>query len=57
VLAREAIERWLDELQRVARDRAVAEYAQEAAGTRDDMDRELEAAGIEVLAGKVRRRR
>lgn len=48
-LAREAIDRWLNEQARRARHDAIAAYAAEMAGTEFDLDRELEAAGIEHL--------
>jgi len=48
-VAREAIEVYLRHLQKQAIDRAIQEYAQEVAGTCDDLDAELEAAGVDFL--------
>jgi plasmid stability protein len=48
-LAREAIDSWLRDQARKARHEAIAAYAVEMAGTELDIDRELEAAGIEHL--------
>ena len=54
-LAREAIDFWLRQQLRKARDDAIAAYAAQTAGTGLDLDAELEAAGIEhvVNTGKV----
>ena len=49
ILAREAIESWLREQSRQARYEAIAAYATETAGTRLDLDPDLESAGIELL--------
>jgi hypothetical protein len=49
VLAREAIESWLREQSRKARHEAIAAYATEMAGTKSDLDPDLESAGIEHL--------
>jgi predicted transcriptional regulator len=59
-LAREAIDRWLAEARRAAIHEEIASYAAGAAGTSDDLDAGLEAAGIEamlVLEGGKRRKR
>lgn len=48
-LAREAIAAWLAEQERLVTHQAIAAYAQETAGTADDLDTELEAAGVEHL--------
>ncbi len=48
-LAREAIDQWLRSQSRKARHAAIAAYASEAAGTRFDLDADLESAGIEHL--------
>jgi hypothetical protein len=48
-LAREAVEWWLREQLRKVRQEAIAAYAEEMAGTRLDLDPELEKAGIELL--------
>ena len=48
-VAREAIAQWL-EAQRQARiDEAILAYAAEVAGTADDLDPDLAAAGLELL--------
>jgi predicted transcriptional regulator len=47
VLAREAIRAWLFHRERAARSQAVTEYAEAVAGSQDDLDVELEMAGIE----------
>jgi len=54
-LAREAIDLWLQEQARKARHDAIAAYAAEMAGTEFDLDRDLEAAGIEYLVKNGRR--
>jgi hypothetical protein len=46
-LARVAIESWLKEREREARRKAVAAYAKEVAGTKDDLDPDLEASSLE----------
>jgi len=56
-LAREAIDLWLREQARKARQDAIAAYAAEMAGTEFDLDRDLEAAGIEHLMKKARRKK
>lgn len=48
-LAREAIDQWLRQQLRAARHAAISAYAEEMAGTNDDLDPALEAAGIEHL--------
>ena len=48
-LAREAIDFWLRQRRRRTRHDAIAAYAAEAAGTPADLDRDLEAAGVEHL--------
>jgi predicted DNA-binding protein len=48
-LAREAIDRWLDEQQRLLVREAIREYASHVAGSGDDLDDELEAAAVERL--------
>ncbi|MBI4231052.1 MAG: hypothetical protein HY608_09490 [Planctomycetes bacterium] len=57
VLAREAIDLWLAEQHRSAVHEEVATYAKEAAGTGDDLDRDLEAAGIDLLRKTKRKRK
>jgi hypothetical protein len=48
-LAREAIDLWLRQQQRKVRHEAIAAFAAEFAGTSLDLDRDLEAAGVEHL--------
>jgi hypothetical protein len=48
-LAREAIDQWLRLQQKQARHDAIAAYSAEVAGTKLDLDTELEAAGIDHL--------
>lgn len=48
-IAREAIDAWLKDLMRKARHEAIAGYAARMAGTKLDLDTELESAGIEHL--------
>jgi len=48
-LARQALDWWLREQFRRARQDAIAAYAAEVAGTRLDLDSELESAAIEHL--------
>lgn len=48
-LAREAVDWWLRQQVRKARHNAIAAYAAEMAGTRLDLDADLESAGIEHL--------
>jgi hypothetical protein len=48
-LAREAIDWWLRQQARKARHDRIAAWAAEMAGTKFDLDRDLEAAGIEHL--------
>jgi predicted transcriptional regulator len=47
-VARYAIESWLRHQRRTAVREAIAAYATEAAGSRDDLDPELEAASLET---------
>jgi hypothetical protein len=58
-LAREAIDQWLLQQKRKALHAEIAAYASAAAGTSHDLDRELESAAIEHLAGarKTRKRK
>ena len=48
-LAREAIADWLDRRRLLARDRRIAEFAAEWAGTELDLDPDLESAAVEEL--------
>ena len=54
ILAREAVDLWLRQQARKARQDAITVYATEMAGTTFDLDTDLESAGIEhlVKAGK-----
>lgn len=53
-VAREAIDFWLRQPFRKARHDAIAAYAAEMAGTRFDLDTELETAGTaHLLTGRV----
>ncbi|HEX3745941.1 MAG TPA: hypothetical protein VHW09_18495 [Bryobacteraceae bacterium] len=55
ILAREAIDSWLRQQLRKARHEAIANYAAEMAGTRFDLDSDLESAGIEHLVKTARK--
>ncbi len=48
-LAREAIDQWLAERQRLAVHESIVEYARKHARTGADLDEELEAAAVEHL--------
>ena len=48
-VVREAVEVYLTESEREAARREIAIYARAVAGTRDDLDEDLEAASIEFL--------
>ncbi len=56
-LAREAIDRWLADQQRRLLHDAIRIYARETAGTRDDLDKEMESAAVEHLAAADGRRK
>jgi hypothetical protein len=56
-LAREAIDAWLKAQARQARKDAITAYAREMAGSEFDLDRDLEAAGIEHWLQSGRRRK
>lgn len=56
-IAREAIDSWLQSQARKARHDAIAAYAAEVAGTDLDLDRDLEAVGIEHLVKATRKRK
>lgn len=56
-VAREALETTLRERKREELRRAIAAYAAAVAGSTDDLDPDLEQAGLEHLAGSGRRRR
>ncbi len=48
-LARDAIASWVEQRRQARIDQAILAYAQEIAGTPDDLDPALEAASAEVL--------
>ncbi len=48
-IARQAITEWLRAKKKAARREAVMEYAQEMAGTRFDLDPDLESVAVEEL--------
>ncbi len=56
-LAREAVDSWLRQQRRNARHDAIAAYATEMAGTRFDLDADLESAAIQHIlnTGKATR--
>jgi predicted DNA-binding protein len=56
-VAREAIEAWIEQRERQALHDAIATYAHEVGGSRDDLDEDLERAGVEHLLSRRRRRR
>ena len=57
VVARYAIETWLREQRKAALHEAIAAYAAKMAGTRADLDPELEAASLELWASPKKSRR
>jgi hypothetical protein len=57
VVAREAIEEWLRERRRAAVREAIAAYAAAHAGTRADLDPDLERASLEHWQDGGRRKR
>ena len=48
-LARQAIETWLEEQERLTLHEEIANYASQAAGSSEDLDEQLEATGLEHL--------
>lgn len=48
-LAKQAIETWLDEQERLTLHEEIASYAAQAAGSSEDLDEQLEATGLERL--------
>jgi len=48
-LVKQAVEYWLEEQEKLALHEEIARYATEIAGTRDDLDEQLEGAGVEHL--------
>lgn len=57
VLAREAIEEWLVRQERERVRRELSAYVKAVAGTRDDLDPDLEAASVEHLLDERKRSR
>jgi predicted DNA-binding protein len=49
-LAKQALEQWLDEQERLSLHEEIAAYAASIAGAADDLDKDLEAASLEHLA-------
>ena len=49
VLARAAIDEWLKQQEKEERDRQIAEYAREMAGTEADLNEALESAAVDHL--------
>ncbi len=56
-LAREAIDRWLEEARKAALFTEISSYAREVAGTDQDLDERLEVAGVENLLAMAKRER
>ena len=56
-LAREAVDEWLRNQSRKARQDAIVAYATEMAGTSLDLDADLESAGIEHIVKTGRKTR
>jgi hypothetical protein len=56
VIAREAIESWLRDRRRASVGEAIAEYAAKHAGTMADLDPALEAASLQLLRKRRRKR-
>ena len=52
-LAREAITTWVERRRQGRIDQAILAYAEAVAGTTDDLDPDLEAAGLESWAGEA----
>lgn len=57
VLAREAIDAWLNAQERLEIREEISAYARAAAGSREDLDPALERAAVEHLTTLQRRRR
>ena len=49
-LVKQVLEYWLDEQEKLLLHEEIARYAAEAAGTVDDLDEQLEAAGLDHLS-------
>ena len=56
IVARDAIEAWIDARERLAVHEAIADYAREEAGSLADLDPTLENAATEHLIAKRRKR-
>jgi len=56
-LAREAIEQWLTERERLAVHESIAEYARAVAGTTADLDEVLERSAAEELVRRTKAKR
>lgn len=56
-VAREALRYWIEMRRRLETERFLQAYIDAVAGTPQDLDPELEAAGLESLRGRPRRRR
>jgi predicted DNA-binding protein len=48
-LVKQAVEQWLEEQEKLALHEDIARYAAETAGSCDDLDEQLEVAGVEHL--------
>jgi predicted DNA-binding protein len=48
-LAKQAVEYWLEEQERLALHEEITQYAASVAGTNDDLDEQLETASLEHL--------
>ena len=57
VLAREAIDHWLEETRAAAIREEIGQYARAHAGTAADLDASLEAVGIEHLVASRKRKK
>jgi len=55
LLAREAIDAWLRHQKRRARHEAIVAYASKVAGTKMDLDPDLESAAVEHLLGTAKK--
>lgn len=49
-LVKQVVEYWLDEQEKLALHEEIARYAAEAAGTEDDLNEQLETAGLDHLS-------
>jgi predicted DNA-binding protein len=53
-LVKQVVEYWLEEQEKLALHEEIARYAAEMAGTSDDLDEQLEFAGVEHLKDSVK---